>query len=458
MFFKFIIMQVDTIKNILRKKDEGAFDLFHWNKLFIERIKKYDHLIKAWAYFDEQLWLSMLAKKMEDGRSSFGSLFGIPIGVKDIFNTVDMPTCMGSSQWIGFTPGNDARVVHNLKFHDAIIAGKTVTAEFAVHAPNETRNPWNIELSPGTSSSGSAAAVACGMIPASIGTQTAGSIIRPASYCGVYGFKPTFGTLPRTGMLKTTDSLDSIGLFATNIDDCRLLFDAMRVKGPDYPLVNRLLENSDNQKPINQGKWKIAVLFDQVNVCKKYEQYALETFEVFVRDISKLSCISIEYPAFDSSINEVHSKQEILYHKSLAYYFKNEFKKKDLISQVMFDIISEGNKISLEEFRSAQDFQKNLTNELQILLSNYDFIITLSTAGIAPQFGTAIDKADTCLIWTMAGLPVVNVPAFFKNGIPFGFQIISRKYTDYKILHFLEELINNGILNKFSNQPPGFNN
>lgn len=451
-------MRVETIENILRKQKEGKIDILDWNKTFIERIKKYDHLIKAWAYFDEKLWLDIIAKKIEIGRSQSGSLYGIPIGVKDIFNTSDMPTCMGSPMWKGFTPGNDARVVHNLKFHDAIIAGKTVTAEFAVHAPNETRNPWNIELSPGTSSSGSAAAVACGMIPASIGTQTAGSIIRPSSYCGVYGFKPTFGSLPRTGMLKTTDSLDSIGLFATNIDDCRLLFDTMRVKGPDYPQINRLLENSDYQKPFSQGRWKIAVLTYQVNVCKNYEEYAMKAFDGFIDDISKLPRVSVEYPAFDSTINLAHSQQEVLYHKSLAYYFKNEFKNKDMISKVLFDIISEGNKISIEEFRLAQKFQNKLNDEMQTLLSNYDLIITLSTAGTAPKFGTAIDKPDTCLIWTMAGLPVLNVPAFFENGIPFGLQFISRKYTDYKLFDFVEQVINSGILARFSRIPPGFDN
>ena len=124
---------------------------------------------------------------------ALGTLAGVPVGVKDVFNTLDLPTEMGSPLWRGFTPGNDARSVFGLRRRDAVIAGKTVTAEFAVHTPGPTTNPHDPTRMPGTSSSGSAAAVAAGMVPVALGTQTAGSIVRPASYCGVFGFKPSFG-------------------------------------------------------------------------------------------------------------------------------------------------------------------------------------------------------------------------------------------------------------------------
>ncbi len=245
-------MENFTINDILRKYRNNEFDIIEWNKSFISVIKRKDKLIKSWAYFDEELWLKNLNFVLEKHPRQHDKLLGIPVGIKDIFNTIDMPTCMGSPLWKGFTPGNDARVVHNIKFQGGIIAGKTVTAEFAVHSPNETRNPRDVNYSPGTSSSGSAASVASGMIPLAIGTQTAGSIIRPASYCGIYGFKPSFGTLPRTGMLKTTDSLDCVGLFATNIDDCKLLFEVMRVKGLDYPYVHQYLEKEDLDHVLNR--------------------------------------------------------------------------------------------------------------------------------------------------------------------------------------------------------------
>ena len=143
--------------------------------------------------------------------AKFLPLNGIPFGIKDIFNTQVMPTTMGSPIWAGFVAGNNARSVDSILRKGALSFGKTITAEFAVHALNATLNPYDVSKTPGTSSSGSAVAVALGIVPFALGTQTAGSIIRPASFCGVWGFKPSFGLIPRTGVLKTTDSLDTVG-------------------------------------------------------------------------------------------------------------------------------------------------------------------------------------------------------------------------------------------------------
>ena len=441
--------QNKTIKEILALFHKGELDIIEWNKYFIDNIKSKESEIKAWVDFDENIWLQNLDFALNNFDSRFVDLLGIPIGVKDIFNTIDMPTSMGSPLWKGFTPGNDARVVHNIKFQGGVIAGKTVTAEFAVHTPNETRNPWNTEYSPGTSSSGSAAAVASGMIPVSIGTQTAGSIIRPASYCGVFGFKPTFGTLPRTGMLKTTDTLDSIGLFATNIDDCKLLFDVMRVKGLDYPFVNRKLENEHYQSKISK-KWKVAILFDQIKLTESYSDYAKKAFYDFILEIKENQEIEVIFPDFPQSLNDAHKVQEIIYHKALAYYFKKEFEKNSLISEVMCQIISEGNRISPGEYQAAIQNQIRLTEEVDTFLNDYDIIITLSTAGHAPKFGVAIDPEDSSLIWTMCGLPVINIPQFNHNGLPFGLQVVARKYSDYKLINFINEMTTNGVFPKFS--------
>ncbi len=436
-----------TIREILREFTQNNFDLVAWNQGFINQIKKYEPMVNAWTYVDTEEWLKKLNDLLGNKSGVTGPLFGVPIGIKDIYNTIDMPTCMGSPLWKDFTPGNDARVVHNIRMDDGIVAGKTVTAEFAVHAPNETKNPWDLSLSPGTSSSGSAAAVAAGMVPLSLGTQTAGSIIRPASYCGVYGFKPSFGTIPRTGMLKTTDSLDTVGLFATNVSDCRLLFDTIRVKGLDYPQVHKFLENQEYQKIISK-KWKVAVLFDQHSVCREYEPYAIGAFSTFLDDLKQINTVELEFPEFPQVINNAHSTIEIIYHKSLAYYFKKEFRNHTLISKVMYDIIEEGNSISLEGYLDAIEKQKIIAEDIDSMFDKYDIILTLSTAGKAPKFGTAIDKPDTCLIWTMAGLPVVNLPLFNINNAPFGLQVIGRKYTDYKVLNFISHLIENQLVEK----------
>lgn len=278
------------------------------------------------------------------------------------------------------------------------------------------------------------------MVPLSIGTQTAGSIIRPASYCGVYGFKPSFGTLPRTGMLKTTDTLDTIGMFANNTDDCRLLFDVMRVKGLDYPKVNNNLDNISYQKK-NNKKWKIGIVSDQHTSAKGFTGYAKAAFTEFIKDLENNPAMETGYPVFPETFNKAHSVQEKIYHKALSYYFKKEFENHTLISPVMYDIVNDGKKISVDEYHKNISLQNELAEQIDGLFNEYDVLVTLSTAGYAPEFGTAIDPEDTCLIWTMCGLPVINIPLFNYNKMPFGLQVIGRKYQDYKLLNFVEELV-----------------
>jgi Asp-tRNA(Asn)/Glu-tRNA(Gln) amidotransferase A subunit family amidase len=439
-----------TAREAVRKFKEGTLSILDYNKWFIQQTKAFNPEIHAWVNFKEDVWLCAAEAAEGQKEASHTGLLGIPIGVKDIFNTRDFATSMGSSLWDGFTPGNDARVIYNIRFQQGIIAGKTVTAEFAVHAPNETRNPWNTAYSPGTSSSGSAAAVAAGMTPMALGTQTAGSIIRPASYCGVYGYKPTFGTIPRTGMLKTTDTLDAVGHFTRNIDDCRLLFDVIRVHGLDYPIVHRNLQDDAPVQQKNGKNWKVGAILDQHWTCEYQANYAREAFKNFLKEATNAG-IAISYPdQLPPFFNESHKTQKIIYHKALSYYFKKEFEAKTLISDVMYEIVNEGKAISLDQYQEALAQQTVLANGMDQLFGDYDVLVTLSTAGTAPKFGTAIDPPDTCLVWSLCGLPVINIPLFMHNGLPFGLQIIGRKYADYKLIAFANEMVENGLFPVFS--------
>src|SRR5438874_571208 len=228
----------------------------------LDQIEHWDSTVHAWVCVDRDSALAQadaVDAAIATG-TAVGALAGVPIGIKDIFNTREFRTQMGSPIWEGFTPGNDARVVHYLRLSGAVIPGKTVTAEFAVHAPGPTENPHRRGYIPGTSSSGSAAAVAAYMAPAALGTQTAGSIIRPASYCGVYGLKPSFGLIPRTGMLKTTDSLDTVRRFARKVEDLALLFETIRVKGADYPIAESALNDTARQTRPAGRRWRIALI------------------------------------------------------------------------------------------------------------------------------------------------------------------------------------------------------
>ena len=442
-------MYNNTLEEIYNLNKNHEFDLEKWNDYFINNILVKESIINAWEYINIESWKERYKYVIENYDNRFDKLLGVPIGVKDIFNTIDMPTSMGSLIWKGFMPGNDARVLHNIKFNGGIIAGKTVTAEFAVHTPNKTRNPHDVEMSPGTSSSGSAAAVASGMIPVSLGTQTGGSISRPASYCGVYGFKPSFGTIPRTGMLKTTDTLDTVGLFATNIFDCEYLFNSIRVKGLDYPFVSKKLENNEFQK-LNGAKWRVGIIIDQHKVFQNYSLKALNSFEDLISRLNSISNISLFKPKFTSLFNETHNLHKTIYHKSLSYYFKDEFTDYSLISEVMYDIISEGNTISLDSYLKAIDNQVVVSREIDSVFNGLDVLITLTTADTAPKFGTAIDLDDTCLIWTMCGCPTVSVPIFEINNMPIGVQIIGRKYNDFKVINFIKEMVDKELFPRFS--------
>ncbi|MBD3296633.1 MAG: amidase [Candidatus Omnitrophica bacterium] len=430
-----------TGKQITDRINSGKLSVREVVGELISRINDQEKKVKAWAYFDADLFMEQAVKLQEriDAGRKTGALRGVPAGVKDIFNTKDMPTCMGSPLWKDFTPGNDARVVFSLKQEDALIAGKTVTAEFAVHEPGETRNPHNVEYYPGTSSSGSAASVACGMVPVSIGTQTAGSVIRPASYCGVYGFKPSFGTIPRTGVLKTTDTLDQIGWFSRCIEDLKILFDVMRVKGRNYPYVHRTIDEYRNK---DKDVWKVGVVkhpkWDDA------DDYAKEQFDRFVNSIASTKQVSVEEVKLHPDFNSAHENHDMIYSKALSYYFKEECQYIEVVSEVLVGMIEKGQDLKLEQYKKAIQFQGELAKKVDTYFDTFDVLLTLSTSGEAPRFETPQDKPDSCLIWNMTYLPVMNVPLFKgPNDLPFGLQIVGRRYEDPKLFDFARWLKRN---------------
>ena len=412
----------------------------------IQRVKEAEKDLLAWAYFEKDNLIKQAEKidqKITEGQDC-GMLAGVPVGIKDVFNTQDMPTCMGSPLWKDFNPGNDARVVFRLREEDAIVAGKTVTAELAVHEPGPTRNPHNLDYYPGTSSSGSAVAVASGMVPVALGTQTAGSIIRPASYCGVYGFKPSFGTLPRTGVLKTTDTLDQIGFFARNIEDIELMFDALRVKGPNYPFVNKLIDNREEAE-YKKGKWRIAAV--EHTKWNFADEYAKKAFSEFMERLSGLKELNINKTQLPSVFNEAHDKHATIYNKCLSYYFNDEYKKKHFVSKVLSGMIEKGLEITPEEYYKAMDVQVTLREELEEFFCGYDLILTLSTSGEAPLLAEPNDKPDSCLVWNLCGFPALNVPVFKgPKGLPFGLQVVARRYDDLLIARFVKMLKDKGFV------------
>lgn len=406
-------------------------------EFYLEYIENYIVLDNKYG-FNESIDKNFIIDQIKNCESQ-KKLSYMPFGIKDVFNTKVLPTSMGSQIWKGFKAGNNARVIDNLVFNGGIIFSKTTTAEFAVHfiTPGKTKNPYNINHITGTSSSGSAVAVACGALPIALGTQTAGSIIRPASFCGVYGFKPSFGSIDRTGVLKTNDTFDTIGLLSADIHGIKKTFYNIFQKGRDYPYSINFFENFSKYNK-NFNKLKIGILDNSLNVFKNFTNVVMSDFELVKKTIEENYELR-EIKSIDF-LNEIHPIHEEMYAKSLSYYFQNEIKQNESISDIMLEMIKKGENITAENYVKISKLQPVFTNKMNEIFKQVDFIIVPSTASSAPKVGNnEID--DTCLIWTFLGYPSVTIPLFTDdNNLPFGLQVISKKFDDFALLEFSEKL------------------
>lgn len=438
---------IPEINELLIKNEIQPLDLI--NELE-GNLNKYESKVHAWVHTDIENLKSEVENKRDflKKQLNFSKLAYLPVGIKDIFNTKAFPTEMGSLTWKDFTPGNNARVVDLLIQDGSLVAGKTVTAEFAVHELNETINPHDFTRTPGTSSSGSAVSVATGMVPYAMGTQTAGSIIRPASFCGVWGMKPSFGLIPRTGILKTADSLDTVGFLASHGRSLRPILDTIRMKGPDYPFIYKHID-SKGEYPKNKNTiWKIG--FVKTHTWEKAEDYAKESFLAFIDKISKLKNLELEEVKWREAITDSHVVHETIYNKSLSYYFQNEEKAGEHISKIMRNMIELGKDISPTEYKAALAKQESIAKEVEMMLEPFDIVFSLGTTSHAPLRGVE-EIPDPCLIWTLSHVPSIGIPVYRSPlGLPIGIQAVSKRFNDYLLLQAIEEYIENGILPKGS--------
>lgn len=414
--------------------NENEFVEFY--QQFLDRYKALDAKFSFTESIDEDYIFNQVKHQYQNSASSLRCM---PFGIKDIFNTKVLPTSMGSDIWKGFKAGNNARVVDEIYEQGGIIFSKTTTAEFAVHfiSPQKTLNPYNVDHITGTSSSGSAVSVACGALPIAIGTQTAGSIIRPASFCGVYGFKPSFGAIDRTGVLKTNDTLDTIGFLGSDIYGIKKTFKNIFLKGKDYPFSINYFKMFESYKKKDKKDLIIGFLGDDVKVLHGFEDYVKNDFSKVIEGLSReFKVVKTENCGM---LNEIHGLHEEIYSKSLSYYFTTEMQHYDQVSEVMRDMIAKGEKVSTQAYISAVEKQPVLRNQFNRIFENYDFIIVPSTASYAPEL-TSTETDDTCLIWTFLGYPTLSIPLFIdkEKNLPYGLQIIAKKFDDFSLLDFGE--------------------
>ena len=401
-------------------------------KSYIEQIKKKEKDVEAWEFFDEEFVLSQ-AKKLDSLHQSgkHGDLHGIPVGIKDIFDTEDMPTTDGTEIHKKNPSLSDCTVVSKLKQAGAIIMGKTVTCELAYYSPGKTKNPHDLSRTPGGSSSGSAAAVASHMVPLAIGSQTNGSVIRPASYCGVIGYKPTKGLISRHLVLQISRALDQVGIFSNSIEDAALISEQIighDKQDPDTSLNPRpkLLAASRQKPPMEP-----LLAYIKLPFMDKLDEDVMEGFNE-VKDELKGQINEIELPAGFDGIPDWH---KIIMESDMARSFSEEYKKsKNKLSDKIVEAIERGMKYSSVEYNEAFSKIEVANTYFKQFFHDYDAILTPSANGEAPKGLESTGDPIFSTIWTYCGMPSISLPLLQgKNNLPVGVQLVSSLYDDERL-------------------------
>ncbi|MEM9683745.1 MAG: amidase, partial [Pseudomonadota bacterium] len=349
----------------------------------LERIETVEGEVRAWAFIDPAFALEQARAldSLRQGGGPVGPLHGLPVGIKDIIDTDSMPTENGTVLDSGRQPRDDASVVAQLRQAGAVIMGKTVTTELAVYTPGKTRNPRKVEHTPGGSSSGSAAAVAAEMVPLAVGTQTNGSVIRPAAFCGVVGCKPTHGLISRAGILKQSPPLDTVGVFGRSVEDAAMLADAITAHDERDPHSRararpRLLETATEDPPLepNFAFVKTPAWDQATDDCK-------EAFAELA-DVLGARCDEVVLPG---PFDEAHAIHRTIMLGDFAKYFASYYRRgADQLSDTLRAMVEEGQTTLAVDYNVALDWIELLNAGLGELFERYDAILTPAAPGEAP--------------------------------------------------------------------------
>ena len=407
----------------------------------LARVRDVDRDVQAWAFLDPEHALSQAraADRWKRDGNPLGPLHGVPVGIKDIIDTADMPTENGSVLHAGRTPSRDASVVALLRGAGAVIMGKTVTTEFASGASGKTRNPHNAAHTPGGSSSGSAAAVAAGMVPLAVGSQTGGSVIRPAAYCGVYAVKPTHGLIPRHGMWQLSRWLDHVGLFARSLDDLALGLE----QAVGY----------DERDPDSQPRARVpyrAILAEEPPLTPtlalvktpRWDHVDADARDAFAELARHLGAQleDVEIPTLASAWDW----QSAIMESEMAVSFAREWDKgRERLSPRLRGRIERGRERRAADYlhalRGVAELQATLT---ELFEQRYDAILTPAATGTAPAGLESTGDPMFCSPWTLCGVPAVTLPLMQgANGLPLGVQLVGPRHGDARLLRTARWLV-----------------
>jgi Asp-tRNA(Asn)/Glu-tRNA(Gln) amidotransferase A subunit family amidase len=403
------------------KADEGLADRYAAQCL--EKAKAVEPRLKAFEYLPT------------DVKRRPGPLSGIPMGIKDIIATSDMPTTNGSAVYRDHVPPSDAWVVERLRNLGATIFGKTVTTEFAWRHPGPTVNPWNPDHTPGGSSSGSAAAVAAGLVPLALGSQTLGSVIRPAAFNGIVGMKPSYGAIPRVGVHPLSPSLDHVGFFARRVDDVALALSLLSATSDadlhGRPLPAFRIDPAQGIAPLAKPRIGI-VRFEKFSRAEPEQQKLLDAA------IEKLRGAGAQLEELVlAELDEVNwnAINTIMVSEAAAIFVDLIARFPDRTSDVLKKNVETGKSKTAIEYLHAKAAQQKRRAALATDMRGFDALLTIPAFGEAPRGLDWTGDAEYCAPWTFVGAPAIALPAGFgKNGLPLGIQIVGRPSEDLHVL------------------------
>jgi len=407
----------------------------------LKRVDEADADIEAWAFLDRDHAMRQ-AEAADHNRKQgkpVGPLHGVPIGIKDIFDTGDLPTEFGSRLWVGRTPRRDSAAVARLRAAGAVIMGKTVTTEYAYFTPGKTRNPHDPKRTPGGSSSGSAAAVAAHMVPGAIGSQTNGSVIRPAAFCGVVGFKPTHGLIPRSGALLLSRTLDHVGVFTRTVEDAALLAEVLvgfDEEDPDTRAVARppLAQVAASEPPLPPR-----FAFVRSPAWKHVEPPMSAGLAELVETLGGAAS-EVELDAgFERALDMHRTVMEV----EMAHNLHRDYEQgRDQLSERLRGLIERGRQQLAIDYTRAVAGAAPLNNALDPVFDEYDAILTPSAPGEAPPSLETTGNPAFCTIWTYLGTPAVTLPLLRSQaGMPLGVQLVGRRGNDARLLRTARWLV-----------------